>query len=283
MPDTDPATNDRTRGNHSPRGLANSIDEGFLSHIEICCRLPEPELRAHLKALLAGAGFILEEDSYRGGMDGQTPNLRAMRGIGHTALIAHTDVVRDFGRGGCAPTPVVRRKTIDGRARWILQDDLCETQLGGDDRLGVAIITWAALKAPGISVDLVFTTDEECGLKSADAMRPEWLSDTGLVLGVDRGNQPDAQLVTSIHGLRLCSQDTERGLLDIAATCALPRRPVEGLSTDVYALVRNGVAHEAVNMTCGYHRGHGDDEYIDLREAAETLTYVTAILKAGRP
>jgi acetylornithine deacetylase/succinyl-diaminopimelate desuccinylase-like protein len=257
---------------------------GFEAHVARCCALPEPALRGWLRASLEAQGFRVEEDDYQARNQSRwdrsgVHNMLAVRGAPVVAFVAHTDVCRDLGDPGCAPDPVVRQVFRAGRARRVLQDREQATQIGGDDRLGVALISWLAATRRDLDLALLFTTDEEVGLLSAAKVPAEWLGRFALAAQVDRGNRPSPELVTRILELPLCSPRTASWLLELAASLGLPRTEVKGLRTDVYAL-RKRAPIEAVNMTCGYHASHNDgsgEEYIDLAEALETLMFLEAI------
>ena len=45
-------------------------------------------------------------------------------------------------------------------------------------------------------------------------------------------------------------------------------------------MISRGVCDEAVNITCGYYQRHTPEEYVDLREAANTLAYVVSIVRS---
>jgi hypothetical protein len=232
----------------------------------------------------------------------------AVRGNPNVCLAAHTDVCRDheelrsesrFGGYGeyhywmydrhdegadkvRAPRrvePVIKTVELDGEIRRVIQDRDCKLQVGGDDRLGVAINTWIALNT-GYDMALYFPTDEEIGLKSARACEMPRLKEFDIVVQVDRGNHSD-ELVIKIGGEILCSYDTAVRLLEIAYDLGMPRAPVTGMATDVYALKSRNMVKEAVNMTCGYHHSHGasPNEYIEIEEARNTMRYVAAIVK----
>lgn len=173
--------------------------------------------------------------------------------------------------------PVVKLIEHNGLLRRVIQDRRCKIQVGGDDRLGVAIITWIALNT-GIDMGLYFPTDEEIGLKSARACEISELKDFELLVQVDRGNHSN-ELVTRIGQECLCSFDVAARLLDIAYKMGMPRTPVTGMGTDVYAIKSRNMCKNAVNMTCGYHESHsaGADEYIEISEANDTMHFVAKI------
>jgi hypothetical protein len=245
-------------------------------------------------------------------------NLVAIRGNPDVCLVAHTDVCREhseksnrsygasndtheeyskwLGRKVAKEefetakatalkeaeyrvTPVIKEIEHEGQLRRVIQDKLCKFQVGGDDRLGVAINTWIALNT-GYDMGLYFPTDEEIGLKSARACEIKELKDFDLLVQVDRGNH-SRELVIKIGSEVLCNIETQFRLIDIAYQMGLPRVPVTGLSTDVAALKGRGMCKNAVNMTCGYHNSFGSDptEYIELGEAWDTMLYVSEIVK----
>lgn len=175
--------------------------------------------------------------------------------------------------------PVVKVISKNGSTHRVIQDHHCKIQVGGDDRLGVAIITWIALNT-GYDMMLYFPTDEEIGLKSARACEIPELKEPELFVQVDRGNQSN-QLVTKIGTEVLCSYEIATRLLDVAHRMGKMRSMVVGMHTDIYALKSRGWVKNAVNMTCGYHESHGAgaEEYILLEEAVDTLHYVSNIVK----
>jgi len=257
--------------------------QSFENFIIQCCELDEWDLRAFLKEKLIEANFTIQEDdysSYRGGRYQEVHNILAIRGKQpRVCLVAHTDVVRDHGSRSKQRKviPVIKEVNRFGENIRIIQDKDCQVQVGGDDRLGVAINTWVALNA-GYDMGLLFTTDEEVGNQSADHADFSELKNFDLCMQVDRGNV-NRQLVTNIGGTRLCSPEMATLLLKIAEDIALPRQPVNGLMTDVLSLKSSGKIKNAVNMTCGYHNNHSQNEFINIQEAKDTLQYVSEIIK----
>lgn len=281
----------------------------FERHIIQCCKASEWDLRKWLKKTLTRAGFIIYEDNYKTERVEKEKryesvhNMVAVRGTPRVCLVAHTDVCRDheslrsgssfsgYGNywmeGGDEPKnkvprrvePIIKQVEHEGVLRRIIQDKDCKLQVGGDDRLGVAINTYIALNT-GYDLALYFPTDEEIGLKSARVCEMPQLKEFDLLVQVDRGNHSD-ELVIKIGGEILCDYDTAVRLLEIAYDNKMPRAPVTGMATDVYALKQRNQCKAAVNMTCGYHSSHGagPNEYIELDEAKNTLRYVSEIVK----
>jgi hypothetical protein len=257
----------------------------FESFIAQCCKAPEWELRAFIRKVLSRAGFSIIEDDYRGRRGGKfdlVHNMLAVRGTPDVCLVAHTDVCRDHivdGDDIPVVNPEIKFAQVDGEIREIIQDEGPNYQVGGDDRLGVAINLYIALNS-GMDLALLFTTDEEVGLLSADKVRFPELLDFELLVQVDRGNHSN-QLVNRIGGTQLCSLAIERRLLRIAEEIGLPRNTVNGMLTDVLSIKNNRMCHNAVNMTCGYHNSFGSskNEFIDVQEARDTMRYVASIVK----
>lgn len=285
----------------------------FEKHIIQCCKASEWDLRNWLRKTLTRAGFTITEDKYKtercdfSKKYETVHNMLAVRGTPKVCLVSHTDVCREHDEARSnshrfkseypaeykkyygeeeeeekhVVDPVVKKvKDDEGVVRRIIQDRHRKLQTGGDDRLGVAIITWIALNT-GYDMGLFFPTDEEIGLKSAAACEMKELLDFDLLVEVDRGNHSN-ELVTKIGNTYLCGWETGTRLLEIAFDMGIPRTPVTGMGTDVAALISRGKAKEAVNMTCGYHESHSSspDEYIEVAEAMDTMRYVSSIVKS---
>jgi hypothetical protein len=276
----------------------------FEEYIMQCCKADEPVLRKWLRKVLARPehGFTIQEDKYISDRASKQDkyktvhNMLAVRGKPKVCLVAHTDVCRDhnskplyYGNPHKKPTsmnmvqPVIKKVEVEEEdakvIKRIIQDANCDTQVGGDDRLGVAINTWVALNT-GYDMALLFTTDEEVGLRSARKVDFPELRDYDLCLQTDRGNHSH-ELVTKISSTVLCDYDTVVELLEIAFDMGKPRKAVQGANTDVLAMKERGVIRNAVNMTCGYHASHSDspNEYIDIAEATDTMKFVGSIVK----
>jgi len=255
---------------------SRGVPSRFVWHVAGCCAATESALRGWLEDALPRLGFGLEHDDYAVSEDCPHSNLLARRGEPRVVLVAHTDTCRGHRYADSRTEPCLR-KGVRGRARrWVLQDRGCQVQLGADDRLGVAIATWIAseTRAP---LGLLFTTDEEIGLLSAGHVPVAWGEGCDLFVQIDRGAERP-QLVTSIAGMPLCSKETEASLLVLAGGIGLPREVANGRGTDVFVLKDRGVAREAVNLTCGYHRSHREDEFVDVLEAWETVRFVREVV-----
>jgi hypothetical protein len=254
----------------------------FEDFIIQCCRTSEWDLRSFLKDILTKYGFSIMEDdykTYRGPQYNNVHNMLAIRGNPKVCLVAHTDVCRDHVSSNYDVEPTVKLVKLGENIKSIIQDKNCQVQVGGDDRLGVAINTWIGMNTK-YDMGLLFTTDEEIGLVSAEYVKFPELLEFELLAQVDRGNHSN-QLVTRISGCDLCSDETGNRLLKISENIGLPRYVVNGFLTDVLAIKQNSMCKNAVNMTCGYHNSFGaeDDEYIDIEEAKDTMLYVSKIIQ----
>jgi len=280
----------------------------FEDFIIKCCKAPEWELRKWITKILTRNGFTIFEDDYvsdRAKIDERyktVHNLLAIRGDKpKVCLVAHTDVCRDhdhlkkdksyfsyqYGqltkdseeKKDLVVKPVLKEVIHKEKMYRIITDENNDVQVGGDDRLGVAINLWIALNT-GYDMGLLFTTDEEIGLVSASKVSFKQLKDFNLAVQVDRGNHSD-ELVIQIGGNKLCDYQTATRLLEIAFDNHMPRKPVNGGGTDVAVLKRNDMVKNAVNMTCGYHSSYGAsaNEYIDVEEARSTMKFVSSIIK----
>lgn len=252
----------------------------FEDFIIDCCKLNEWTLRDELKTLLTENGFTIVEDEYKSPLNkgekyNTIHNMLAIRGTPRVCLVAHTDVCRDYNS---EIPPEVEPVIKEQFGKSIIQDKDCKTQVGGDDRLGVAINTWVAIKGKE-DLALLFTSDEEAGCLSSSKLKLEQIKEYELLVQTDRGNRSN-QLVSHIGGRRLCDNNVVQRLLQISKDIGLPRIEIEGFLTDVLVIKRNGMCKNAVNMTIGYHQSYGDEpnEYIDIMEAKEALAYVDAIV-----
>lgn len=287
--------------------MANN-NSSFEEFIIQCCKASEPQLRKWIKKVLPRYGFTIQEDNYLSERVSSQKEfatvhnmlaIRANKGDPRICLVAHTDVCRDhkrmdsdvifYGNPANCPKhakmvePIIKHVELEeedtGTQRLVIQDKNSNTQVGGDDRLGVAINLWIALQT-GYNLALYFPTDEEVGLKSARMVEFPELKEYDLCIEVDRGNHSN-ELVNKIHSTALCDYDTTTRLLSIAYDVGHPRTLVNGNGTDVYALKERKMCKNAVNMTCGYHSSHGSgpNEYIDIEEARHTMYYVSAIIR----
>ncbi|HAZ44347.1 MAG TPA: hypothetical protein DDW76_24090 [Cyanobacteria bacterium UBA11369] len=265
----------------------------FAELIVTCCKLSELELRSYIKEVLASRNFSIQEDRYlsqRSGEFSSIHNLLALRGNPKVCLVSHTDVCRDHDKlqgippKRTAPDYIVNPaiKNLMHFDNWgaAIQDENCLAQVGGDDRVGVAIALWLAVTTDS-PLGILLTTDEEIGLISAKQVDFPELMDFELLVQIDRGNQPHQEIVTEIFETKICEESLAKSLVDLSIKKGKPRQEVVGRGTDVFAIKSNGRCKNAINLTCGYHNSYGSSpsEYIVIHEAEETMEYVKDIIE----
>lgn len=268
------------------------MNSDFVELLINCCKLNELELRFYIKKILMKTSFLIQEDKYCSARPWgywDIHNLLAIRGTPKVCLVSHTDVCRDHDlicvyNSGSIPdyqvNPVVKKIKHFNFLVNAIQDKDCLLQVGGDDRAGVAIGLWLAMHTD-LPMGLLYTTNEEIGLLSAQQVRFPELMDFELLVQIDRGNQRNQQIVTQIDGLEICNSKISKSLVDLSVSLQKPRQQVLGFSTDVFVIKRNGRCKNAVNLTCGYHNSIGSDpnEYIVIHEVIDTMEYVQEIIK----
>ena len=269
------------------------MDSQFADLIVTCCKLREPELRSSIKKVLIEQNFSIQEDCYQSKRLGEfsnISNLLAIRQSPKICLVSHTDVCRDHETIKrqysiiTAPidrvNPTIKKLIHLERLVNVIQDKDCLVQVGGDDRVGVAIELWLAMKTD-LPMALLFTTDEEIGLLSARQVEFPELMDFELLVQIDRGNQPNQQIVTKVAGIQLCEESLANFLVCLSRKQGISRQKVTGYGTDVVAIKARDKCKNAINLTCGYHNsfGHHPSEYIVIHEAEETVEYVKDILE----
>lgn len=265
----------------------------FADLIITCCKLSELELRSYIKEVLADRNFFIKEDKYlspRGGEYTSIHNLLAIRSNPKVCLVSHTDVCRDHEKlQGIPPkktaadyivNPTIKNLLHFGNSVAAIQDESCLAQVGGDDRVGVAIALWLAVTTD-LPLGILLTTDEEIGLVSAKQVEFPELINFELLVQIDRGNQPNQEIVTEIFETQICEQSLAQSLVDLSIKKGKPRQEVVGRGTDVFAIKSNNICKNAINLTCGYHNSYGSNpsEYIVIHEVEETMEYVKDIIE----
>ena len=259
-----------------------------------CCQLSEISLRDYIQDILPEHNFTLQQDDYispRKGDYAKIHNLLAIRGDAKICVVSHTDVCRDHAElQGKNPNltpanyhvnPVIKEILHLDKLTKVIQDQDCLAQVGGDDRVGVAIALYFALYTD-LPLGLLFTTDEEIGLISAKKVSFPELMEFDLLVQIDRGNQITKQIVTKIHNMELCDFETVEFLIELSEKIGRSRIPVQGYGTDVYAIKVNNKCQKAINLTCGYHNSRSSSplEYIVIEEAEDTMEFVQEIIKS---
>lgn len=145
--------------------------------------------------------------------------------------------------------------------------------LGADDKNGI----WICLKClqKYKSLKCAFFVQEEVGCRGSGKADMTFFSDCRFVLQCDRKDGSD--LIWNIGGYtELCSKE----FLTAIGYQEFGYKLETGLMTDVEALKDNGLKVSAVNMSCGYHRPHSDEEYTKKSELLNCLAFVEHIIES---
>lgn len=143
---------------------------------------------------------------------------------------------------------------------------------GADDKNGIWIALKCLQKFPALKC--AFFVQEEVGCRGSNKADMTFFSDCRYVLQCDRKGGND--LIWNIGGYtELCSKE----FLSAIGYQEFGYKLETGLMTDVEALKDNGLQVSAVNMSCGYHRPHSDEEYTDKNELLNCLAFVSHIIE----
>ena len=144
--------------------------------------------------------------------------------------------------------------------------------LGADDKNGIWIALQCLRKYPALKC--AFFVGEEVGCKGSSRADMSFFDDTRFVLQCDRKGGND--LIWNIGGFtELCSKE----FLGAIGYQDFGYKLETGLMTDVESLKDNGLSVSAVNMSCGYHRPHSDEEYTIISELQNCLAFVEHIVE----
>ena len=144
---------------------------------------------------------------------------------------------------------------------------------GADDKNGIWIALKCLQKHPVMKC--AFFIGEEIGCKGSSKADMSFFDDCRYVLQCDRKGGND--LIWNIgRWTALCSKD----FLSATGYQLYGYKLETGMMTDVEALKDNGLKVSAVNMSCGYHRPHTDEEYTVKSELLNCLAFVEHIIDA---
>lgn len=144
--------------------------------------------------------------------------------------------------------------------------------LGADDKNGIWIALKCLQKYP--TMKCAFFVQEEVGCRGSNKADMTFFSDCRYVLQCDRKGGND--LIWNIGG---CTELCSREFLSAIGYQEFGYKLETGMMTDVEALKDNGLSISAVNMSCGYHRPHTDEEYTKKSELQNCLNFVSHIIE----
>lgn len=191
-------------------------------------------------------------------------NLLALKqyrsGKGPTILLnAHLDTVRAFTLG---------RIILKDQSKWCSSAGI----LGADDRAGVAII----LEVINLlnqsrfngTVKVIFTVEEEIGLKGARNVDPTFLWDVDAAFVVDRRGTSD--IVTSCGGYEsFCSDGFGQWVESVAQSGGHTWNCTTGGSSDARIWASQNIP--TVNFSAGYQNEHTDAETLSVDVSFQTV------------
>lgn len=143
--------------------------------------------------------------------------------------------------------------------------------LGADDKNGI-IICLEAIKKYGC-MKAVFFKEEETGCRGSSHAEMKFFDDCRFVIQCDRRGNSD--LITCIGFTDLCSEEFIR---DIDPE-KWGYKEETGMMTDVETLKVNGLPVSAVNVSCGYHNPHTDEEITVKRDLEKCWRLVQHIIE----
>ena len=143
--------------------------------------------------------------------------------------------------------------------------------LGADDKNGIFIALEALKNCDCLKA--VFFKEEETGCHGSSHCNMTFFDDCRFVIECDRKGSSD--LITSIGCTDLCSEEfihaiTSENYGYIETT---------GMMTDVEALKENGLPISAINLSCGYHNPHTDEEITVKQELLKCWRFVQHIIE----
>lgn len=195
-------------------------------------------------------------------------NIYATKGISdeYPCLACHIDEVHS-NRG---KYKAIYQSDLDIIFGWSYKHkDFCG--IGGDDKNGIFIAIEMLKNLDYCKA--AFFVDEEIGCVGSRQAKIDFFSDCRFIVECDRRGNSD--IITSIGMCDICSDEFINDILPIASKYGY--RETSGLMTDVQELVESGVGISCINMSCGYHNPHTDNEYTSIPDLETTLDLVYEI------
>lgn len=142
--------------------------------------------------------------------------------------------------------------------------------IGGDDKNGLYIALECLAKYD--TLKCAFFVGEEIGCIGSSDVNLSFFDDCRFCLQIDRRGNSD--LVTEIGG-ELCSKE----FIDDVDCEKWGYKISTGAMTDVDTLKSRGLKISCVNMSCGYHKPHTDDEYTNIADLEKCQRFVEHIIE----
>lgn len=206
-------------------------------------------------------GVTVEQDD--------TGNIYLTKGIAdiYPTITAHMDTVHSI-------IPIDDFKIIKSNHNWAGFNvaTMKPSGIGGDDKVGIFIAMQMLIEAPILKV--CFFIGEEIGCVGSRTADMTFFENAAFVIECDRKGYDD--VVSKISGTELFGDEFRDALTPIMKKYDKSEYKWGGL-TDVAELKERGLDVACTNISCGYHRPHGADEFINLSEIRYTLDFVRTI------
>lgn len=141
------------------------------------------------------------------------------------------------------------------------------TGIGADDKNGIFICLNMLERLAYCKI--AWFVEEEIGCQGSFKANMDFFTDCLWVVQPDRKGAGD--LITKISGRAICSTKFRKDVMQVAKNYGY--KPESGMMTDVETLVDNGIGISCVNMSCGYHFPHTDNECTDIRELYNCINF----------
>lgn len=143
--------------------------------------------------------------------------------------------------------------------------------VNGDDSVGVYLCLSFLFNEDDIKV--VFFQNEEIGKLGSKACNISFFDDCNLVLQPDRKGNSDFIDISS--GIKLCSDTFLTTIKPVLEKYGYSIKT--GVSTDVDALKKNGLAVCCANVSCGYYNPHTDSEIVSISDVEKCYSLISEI------
>jgi hypothetical protein len=179
----------------------------------------------------------------------------------YPCVVAHMDTVHDI----CEDLTVLQAGDLLTGFNTVTMK---QTGIGGDDKVGIFIALQTLDKFDNVKV--AFFRDEEVGCNGSYVADMTFFDNVSMVIQCDR--RGDSDFVHTASGTKMASKDFIKQVSKLLRTHKYSIQ--SGMMTDVMALKENGLNVSACNLSCGYHRPHCADEYVDITHVEKCMNLV---------
>jgi len=182
----------------------------------------------------------------------------------YPCVVSHTDTVHDIYRG-------YKVYSVKGNFVAYDSDKMQQVGVGGDDKVGIWICLEALRHFDNIKV--CFFAQEEIGCVGSSLADADFFSDVGYAFECDRKGNKD--FVQESSGVKMFG-----GKFKSLISPSLKKfgySITDGGLTDVHEISQDiGIA--CANMSCGYYNPHSSKEYVNVKDAVNTLDLIKELI-----